>query len=194
MRWMDMKTSKRGVDFIKGFESCRLSAYKALPTEEYYTIGYGHYGKDVMANMQITLREAEEILKSDLNRFEVAVTKTGLKLNQNQFDALVSFAFNCGEGNLKQLVKNRTLDQIADAILLYNNSGKQVIAGLVRRRKAEREMFLDGHKSIDEMAQEVLDDKWGTGAERMQRLTDEGYDYRAIQARVNQIIKERGTK
>lgn len=189
-----MKTSKRGVDFIKSFEGCRLFAYKALPSEQYYTIGYGHYGKDVMANMSITLSEAEEILISDLSRFEIAVTKTGLKLNQNQFDALVSFAYNCGEGNLKQLVKNRNLDQIADAILLYDKANKVAVPGLTRRRKEERALFLDGHKTIDEMAQEVLDDKWGVGAERMQRLTSMGYDYRAIQARVNQIIKERGTK
>ena len=85
-----MKTSQIGVDLIKSFEGCRLAAYKPVPTEKYWTIGYGHYGADVVPGIKITQAQAEAYLKKDLERFENAVTRTGLALNQNQFDALVS--------------------------------------------------------------------------------------------------------
>ena len=65
-------------------------------------------------------------------------------LSQNQFDALVSFSYNCGAGNLKKLVTGRTLPEIADAMLLYNKAGGKVYDGLTRRRKAERELFMKG--------------------------------------------------
>ena len=136
-----MKTSQNGIKFLTGFEGCRLHAYKAVPTEPYYTIGYGHYGPDVKADMKITFSMAEEYLKKDLVRFENAVNRTGLTLNQNQFDALVSFTYNCGEGSLKMLIKGRTINQIGDALLLYNKSGGKVLEGLNRRRRKERELF-----------------------------------------------------
>ena len=142
-----MKTSQRGVDLIKSFEGCRLAAYKPVPTEKYWTIGYGHYGADVVPGIKITQAQAEAYLKKDLERFENAVTRTGLSLNQNQFDALVSFAYNCGEGNLKKLVSGRSLPQIANALLSYNKGGGRVLAGLTRRRNAERELFLTGSSS-----------------------------------------------
>ncbi len=136
-----MKTSQNGIKLLTGFEGCRLHAYKAVPTEQYYTIGYGHYGPDVKADMKITFSMAEEYLKKDLARFENAVNRTGLTLNQNQFDALVSFTYNCGEGSLKMLIKGRNINQIGDALLLYNKSGGKVLEGLNRRRRKERELF-----------------------------------------------------
>lgn len=137
-----MTTSKNGIDLIKQFEGCRLKAYKALPSEQYYTIGYGHYGADVTAGMTISQADADEFLKRDLTKFETYVEKTGLKLNQNQFDALVSFTYNCGPGNLLKLVAGRTILQIGDAILKYNKAGGKVLKGLQRRREAERALFL----------------------------------------------------
>ena len=139
-----MKTSQNGINLIKRFEGCRLTAYKAVPTEQYFTIGYGHYGPDVLPNMTITQEVADALLVKDLERFEQQVNDTGLTLNQNQYDALVSFAYNCGGRNLLSLVKNRSLPQIADAMLLYNKSSGKVLEGLNRRRKAERELFLTG--------------------------------------------------
>jgi len=139
-----MKTSQNGIELIKKFEGCRLDAYKAVPTEKYYTIGYGHYGEDVKKGMVITHAQAEAYLRKDIEKFEKAVNALTFNLNQNQFDALVSFTYNCGAGNLKRLVSNRTLADIPDAILLYNKSGGKVLKGLVRRRKAERELFLKG--------------------------------------------------
>lgn len=139
-----MKTSLNGLSLIKQFEGCRLQAYKAVPTEQCYTIGYGHYGSDVTPGMTITQTQAEEYLAQDITKYERSVNATGLKLNQNQFDALVSFTYNCGSGNLKKLVTGRDLQQIADAMLSYNKSGGQVLAGLTRRRQAEHDLFVSG--------------------------------------------------
>lgn len=139
-----MKTSQKGIDLIKKFEGCRLQAYKAVPTEKCYTIGYGHYGSDVSPGMSITQAQADALLMQDLMRYEAAVIDTGLKLTQSQFDALVSFAYNCGCGNLKKLVTGRDTQQIADAMLMYNKSGGAVLAGLTKRRQAERELFTSG--------------------------------------------------
>ena len=85
------------------------------------------------------------MLKSDLKKYEKYVTdNVKIPLNENQFSALVSFCYNCGVGSLKKLVKNRTAEQIADAMILYNKSKGKVLAGLVRRREAERKLFLSG--------------------------------------------------
>lgn len=140
-----MKTSQNGINLIKQFEGCRLEAYKALPTEKYFTIGYGHMGEDVKQGMIISQAKAEELLKKDLEKFEKSVTTATAKysgLNQNQFDALVSFTYNCGAGNLAKLLEGRTLAQVADAMLKYNKAGGKELAGLTRRRKAERELFI----------------------------------------------------
>ena len=136
-----MTTSQKGIDLIKQFEGCRLKAYKALPSEKYYTIGYGHYGADVVEGMTISQAEADEFLRRDLGKFEAYVEKTGLKLNQDQFDALVSFTYNCGPGNLLKLVAGRTTPQIGCAILKYNKAGGKVLKGLTRRREAEHKLY-----------------------------------------------------
>lgn len=136
-----MTTSQKGIDLIKQFEGCRLKAYKAIPSEKYFTIGYGHYGADVVEGMTISQADAEEFLRRDLGKFEAYVEKTGLKLNQNQFDALVSFTYNCGPGNLLKLVAGRTIPQIGSAILKYNKAGGKVLKGLTRRREAEYNLF-----------------------------------------------------
>ena len=140
-----MTTSKAGIALIKRYEGCRLQAYKPIPAERYYTIGYGHYGPDVAPNMVISQAEAEAILVNDLKKYEQAVNSTGLTLNQSAFDALVSFAYNCGVGNLKKLVANRTPEQIADAMLLYNKGSGKVLPGLTKRRQEERALFLSSN-------------------------------------------------
>lgn len=136
--------SVTGLNLIKSFEGCRLKAYKALPSEKYYTIGYGHYGADVSSNLRITQYQAELLLLKDLTRFCAAVNKYDYKYRwtQNEFDALVSFAYNIG--NIDQLTAKgtRSKAQIADKIPAYCKSGKKMIPGLVRRRTAERALFL----------------------------------------------------
>lgn len=138
-----MKTSKAGIDLIKQFEGLRLEAYKAVPSERYYTIGYGHYGRDVKADMRITEEQAENFLRQDLCSAERAVNEVDerLLLNQNQFDALVSFTYNCGIANLKKLTKGRSKQMIGNKIVLYNKAGGMVLKGLVRRRNAEKELY-----------------------------------------------------
>jgi GH24 family phage-related lysozyme (muramidase) len=190
-----MLTSKAGIDFIKKYEGCRLKAYKALPTERFYTIGYGHYGADVHKDTTITQVEADELLRKDLMKYESAVNRLGLTLSQNQFDVLVSFTYNCGQGNLHTLVRNRTLSQIADALLLYNKSSGRVVAGLTKRRQAERELFLKNYSSVSAsndyttVAQEVIEGKWGNGTQRRDKLTRAGYDYKEVQKVVNKLLK-----
>lgn len=136
-----MKISQKGIDLIKSFEGCRLEAYKC--PAGVLTIGYGHT-KNVKQGQKITQTQAEEFLKEDLKIFDNYVNKicAHLKLNQNQFDALVSFCYNCGAKNLEKLVKNRKNAQIADAILLYNKSGGKMLSGLKKRRETERMLFL----------------------------------------------------
>jgi GH24 family phage-related lysozyme (muramidase) len=135
-----MKTSKTGLELIKKFEGCKLTSYQ-LPSEAKYTVGYGHYG--VEKGVTITQSQADEYLIKDLKTAENQVNKYNCIYNftQNQFDALVSFAYNIG--SIKQLTKEgtRTKAQIGDAILLYNKSGGKVLKGLVKRRQAERKLY-----------------------------------------------------
>ena len=184
-----MKINQAGIELIKEFEGCRLVAYRC--PAGVLTIGYGHTA-GVTEGMVINKVQAENMLKSDLAKYEKYVTENvNIPLNENQFSALVSFCYNCGVGNLKKLVKNRTTDQIADALLLYNKAAGKVLKGLVRRRKEERELFLKPvyAKTADEIAREVISGKWGNGAERKRRLTQAGYDFMIIQKRVNEILR-----
>ena len=139
-----MKISKAGIDFIIGFEGFSAKACKCVSTEKYYTIGYGHYGADVKKDDTITREEARKLLEADLLSFEKKVSKYDSKydFNQNEFDALVSFAYNVG--NIDQLTANgtRSRDKISKCMLLYDKSGGKVLNGLTKRRKAERELFL----------------------------------------------------
>lgn len=137
------RISQNGLNLIMKFEGCRLQAYRCAAGV--WTIGYGHTA-GVSSGMKITRAQAEEYLKQDCRKFEnyvnnktyVPVTE---QLNQNQFDALVSFAFNCGQGNLKKLCSGRTTAQIAAAIPKYNKAAGKVLSGLVRRRAAEQALF-----------------------------------------------------
>lgn len=141
---MTYTISTKGLELIKKFEGCKLKAYKAVSTEKYYTIGYGHYGSDVKAGMTITQTQADAYLKSDVAKFEKSVNAYNLSwMNQNRFDALVSFTYNCGATNLKTLLNagKRTAAEVSAKITAYNKSGGKVLAGLTKRRKAEKELF-----------------------------------------------------
>lgn len=136
-----MNISDNGIKLIKKFEGCRLSAYKC--PAGVWTIGFGHT-KNVKQGQKITQNVADNYLKDDLKIFETYVKNNLVhyKLNQNQFDALVSFTFNCGVANLKTLIKNRNLEQIGDALLLYNKANGKILTGLVKRRQAERQLYI----------------------------------------------------
>lgn len=191
---LNMITGNAGIDLIMRYEGCRLNAYKPRSTEKYWTIGYGHYGEDVKQGMHISHTQAIILLQKDIKRFERAVNNLDRTWTQNEFDALVSFAYNCGEANLYKLVYNRNHTQIADAFLLYNKAGGKILKGLVNRRQAERALFMKGYKEIPtdkdyvSIAKEVIEGKWGNGKVRKDKLTEAGYDYNSVQTLVNRII------
>ena len=139
----DKNISSNGVVLIKSFEGFSRVACKALHSEKYLTIGYGHYGKDVKPNQTITEAEAVNLLVKDLSGFVDKVNKYNRKygFTQNEFDALVSFCYNVG--NIDGLTKNgtRTKAQIADKFLAYSYSGGKFIKGLYNRRVKERNLF-----------------------------------------------------
>ena len=187
-----MKTSQNGINLIKKFEGLRLEAYKCDPSERLYTIGYGHYG--VAANLVITQEHAEALLVNDLRKYEIKVNKylSTYYFNQNQFDALVSFAYNIG--SIDQLTANgtRTLSVISTKMLSYNKCGGKVLAGLTKRRKAEQKLFNTpvSEKTLLTVAEEVIDGQWGNGEMRKKKLSEAGYDYVSVQALVNELINK----
>lgn len=141
-----MKISQKGVKLIQDFEGLELKAYK--DSIGVLTIGYGSTGPHVSMGMTITKEQAEQLLKKDLERFEKGVSDlVKVPLNQNQFDSLVSFSFNLGLGNLRSstlLKKLNASDYVGAAAEFHrwNRAGGKVLAGLTRRRIAERDLFL----------------------------------------------------
>lgn len=138
-----MKITKEVFEKIKEFEGLRLKAYKC--PAGVWTIGYGHTS-GVKEGMKITKAQAEKYLKEDIENVEKKVdavlNRRNLSgLNLYQYSALVSFTFNCGSTNLSNLTKNRTVDQIGQAILLYNKSNGKVLTGLVNRRQWEFDYY-----------------------------------------------------
>jgi GH24 family phage-related lysozyme (muramidase) len=141
-----MKTGKQGRKLIRQFEGCRLEAYRC--PAGVWTIGIGHTGKvgnaKICEGMKISVKQCDELFTKDLEKFEREVEHYDkiYHFNQNEFDALVSFAFNIG--NINQLTSGgtRTRETIARKMLLYNKSAGVVLAGLTRRRKAEQELFI----------------------------------------------------
>ena len=137
------KISQAGLDLIKQFEGCRLVAYQC--SAGVWTIGYGHTA-GVHRGMKITQAQADAYLKQDVAKFEKYVNNASYvpftsKLNQNQFDALVSFVFNLGQGNLMKLCKGRTINQIPSAMQQYCKANGKTLPGLQRRRKAEAALY-----------------------------------------------------
>lgn len=140
-----MKVSSKGVALVAKYEGCRLTAYKC--PAGVWTIGYGHTA-GVKPGQTISKEKATEMLTSDLKKYGDYVNdcvKRGMirfSLNQNQFDALTSFTYNCGPGCLQNLVSGNSAKTVADKLLLYNKGGGKVLPGLTRRREEERKLFL----------------------------------------------------
>jgi lysozyme len=134
-----MKINAAGLALIKRFEGCRLEAYQdAIGV---WTIGWGHTG-DVTPGQKITQHQADTILEYDLGRFEEGVEKllASRPVTENQFAALVSFAFNCGLENLAKSTLLRTLNPAE--FLKWNHAGGRVLPGLTWRRGIERDLFV----------------------------------------------------
>ena len=135
------KINKSGLNLIKKYEGCKLTSY--ICPAGFLTIGYGHTGKDVKPNQTITKNKAINLLKKDLARFERHVQSYNYiyEWTDNEFSALVSFAYNIG--NIDQLTAygKRTRSQIRSAMLKYVKANGKTLAGLVKRRKAELKLF-----------------------------------------------------
>jgi len=141
-----MRTSQRGLSLIKSFEGLRLLAYR--DAVGVWTIGYGAT-RGVKAGMSITKEQAERMLLNDVQRFEPEVERlVQVPLSANQWDALVSFTYNLGAANLESSTLLRKLNAgdyagAAEQFPRWNNAGGKVLPGLVRRREAERALFLE---------------------------------------------------
>lgn len=148
---MGFTTSQTGINLIKSFESLQLKAYQ--DSVGVWTIGYGHTS-GVYEGMTITELQAEAYLRSDLTTAENAVnTKVTYSIVQHQFDALVSFTFNVGTSNFgsSTLLKKLNAGDVsvaADQFDVWIYAGGKVLNGLVNRRVAEKELFLNGTFSV----------------------------------------------
>lgn len=151
-----LQLSVNGLQLIKSFEGLVLKAYKAVSTEIYYTIGYGHYGIDVKEDQTINEQEAEALLLKDVQRFVNAVNSlVKVKLNQNQFDALVSLCYNIGSGafqrsTLLELLNKKDYFGASKQFDVWVKSGGVTLKGLIRRRSQEKELFLSPVKDEEE--------------------------------------------
>lgn len=142
-----LNTGTAGLTLIKSFEGLSLEKYRDAVGK--WTIGYGHL---ILPNenfpQALSKIEAEDLLRADLGVTERGVHRlVTVDLNQNQFDALVAFAFNVGLGNLQNSTLLRLLNQgqyqeAADQLPRWNKAGGKILAGLTRRRDAERALFM----------------------------------------------------
>jgi len=139
-----MKTGTKGIELIKHFEGCELEAYKCAAGV--WTIGYGHI-KGVTSDSVITQEQAEQMLVEELNEYEGYINNmVTVPLSQNQFDALVSWVYNLGGGNLKastllKVVNSGEFTGVPEQIMRWNKAGGKVLEGLTRRRQAEADLF-----------------------------------------------------
>lgn len=141
-----MKTSQRGIDLIKKYEGFRATAYRC--PAGILTIGYGHTG-NVSPSQVITQEQAEDLLRIDVVEAEEVVCKmVKSKITQNQFDALVSFVFNCGSGNfqkstlLKRVNANpQDVSGITEAFKMWNGGKGKELPGLIKRRAEEALLY-----------------------------------------------------
>lgn len=173
---MGLKTGQEGLNLIRQFEGCHLAAYKC--PAGVWTIGYGHTA-GVKQGQRISQEQADGLLAEDLQKYEKKVNKYDgqYQWNQNEFDALVSFAFNVG--SIEQLSANGTRSKavIAEKILLYNKAGGKALAGLTRRRKAEQELFLSPAAAGNCIYPVLKKGSKGTMVKELQqRLKIRGYD------------------
>lgn len=190
-----MKTSRTGIDLIKKWEGCVLTAYNDPGGVR--TIGWGHAYYN--GKSPITQQEADQMLEEDLKKFEAKVNEfKDYHWSQNEFDALVSFAYNIG--SIRQLTDNgkRSRGQIAEKWTAYCKMAGKRVQGLVDRRKDELKLFLkppeyQSKADLDTVATEVIRGIWGNGEDRKARLTEAGYDYQKVQDLVNSKMKNQNS-
>jgi lysozyme len=143
-----MKTSQKGIELIKQFEGCKLKSYKC--PANVWTIGYGNTfyldGSKVLMGQKISQIEADMLMLKLLPKYEATVIKNiKVALNQNQFDALVSFCWNCGSSQtLFRLVNQKATDEVIYDwwINHYVTGGGKLLQGLINRRRKEADLFI----------------------------------------------------
>jgi lysozyme len=139
------KINAKGLAIVKRFEGLELTAYRC--PAKVLTIGYGSTGSHVKEGMVITEAEAEALLRKDLARFETGVDALCGEATSDQFSAMVSLAFNIGLGAFagSTVLKRHKLKNhvgAANAFLMWNKAKGQILKGLMRRREAERALYL----------------------------------------------------
>jgi GH24 family phage-related lysozyme (muramidase) len=151
-----MKVSGAGVTLIKEFEGFPHGGRPYRDIVGVWTIGYGHTEAVSAGSKRLTEHQASELLRQDLDkRYAVAVNALPVPFNQHQFDALVSFVYNCGpraissEMKVGRELRAKHWSAAADALLAWDKAGGVPVAGLTRRRKAERAMFLAADDPLD---------------------------------------------
>ena len=146
-----MKISEKGLGLIKEFEGLVLKPYKdavGIPTIGYGNPYYEDGRKVSLSDPAITEERATELLKMVVKRYEDAINRyVQVPITQNQFDALVSFAYNIGNENVRKstlmkLLNRKQYTEAADQLLRWNKAGGKTLKGLTRRRQAERTLFL----------------------------------------------------
>lgn len=153
-----MKISQNGIDVMHNFEGCKLKAYPDPGSRDGnpWTIGWGHTGTEVVAGLVWKQEQADAVFVEDVGKFERGVlSHATVPLTQGQFDALVSFSYNVGLGNLGDSTLLRKLNALdfagaAMEFRKWNKNGGKVMRGLTRRRAAEEALFngLNGQQAI----------------------------------------------
>ncbi len=139
-----MKASENALKLIRTFEGLRLESYQDSVGK--WTIGYGHTA-NAAPGKTITQSEADMFLQWDVQDVETQLNRLNLNLNQNQFDALVSWVFNFGYGNLKVSTLLKVISQnpndpaVKSEWLRWCKAGGKELPGLKRRREAEYELY-----------------------------------------------------
>ena len=139
-----MKISKEGISLIKNYEGCRLEAYQ--DSVGIWTIGYGVI-KGVKEGDKINQEEADHLLQEELPEYEGYINDMiKVPLEQCQFDALVCWVYNLGPNNLKdstllKVLNEKNYEDVPEQIKRWNKAGGVVLAGLVKRRAAEADLF-----------------------------------------------------
>ena len=144
-----MKTSDKGIEQIKSFEGFRSMPYQDVVGK--WTVGYGHLmipGDGTVQGSPITMGQATELLRKDLHTAEQAVNSCGVELEQNEFDALVSFVYNLGVGafqrsTLLKLIKTGNKVAASGEFPKWSMAGGKEAPGILKRRLAEQECFLN---------------------------------------------------
>lgn len=136
------RINKAGLELLKKFEGCKLTAYQ--DGGGIWTIGYGHTGPDVFPNGHITQERAEELLQEDLEKFYHLDDYLSEQVNENQYSALICLTYNIG---LRAVKLSKVLKCVNEGInptkewMQWNHINGKVVDGLTRRRKAELELY-----------------------------------------------------